>query len=106
MSGDAPPTTHQLPTEALVSNVNEMRSPTWTTERSWGPLAPVTEAVASIRYLFQGFVRYRGNKIASDVIDAAVVLLARDGDEIATSDLDDLSILAEASGRHWELIPV
>jgi hypothetical protein len=40
----------------------------------------------------------------SDVIDAAVVLLAEDGDQVVTSDPDDLRALAEASGRHVELI--
>lgn len=39
-----------------------------------------------------------------DVIDAALVLLASDGDYIVTSDLDDLQTLAAASGRHVELI--
>jgi len=39
-----------------------------------------------------------------DVIDAAVVLLANDGDEIVTGDHDDLAPLAEALGRHVELI--
>lgn len=42
----------------------------------------------------------------SDVIDAAVVLLASDGDEILTSDPKDLAALAEASGTHTELIVV
>ena len=41
---------------------------------------------------------------SSDVIDAAVVLLAHDGDEIVTSDRDDLEQLASALGRHVELI--
>ena len=40
----------------------------------------------------------------SDVIDAAVVLLADDGDDIVTSDHDDLEALARASGRHVELV--
>jgi len=40
----------------------------------------------------------------SDVIDAAVVLLSTDGDDIITSDPGDLSRLAAASGRHVELI--
>jgi hypothetical protein len=40
----------------------------------------------------------------SDVIDAAVVLLAQDGDDIVTSDPDDLERLAAAAGRHVELI--
>lgn len=41
---------------------------------------------------------------SSDVIDAAVVLLAHDGDEIITSDHDDLEQLASALGRHVELV--
>ena|SRR5688572_16719147 len=40
----------------------------------------------------------------SDVIDAALVLLAEDGDVIATSDLDDLEPLARAADRHIELV--
>lgn len=40
----------------------------------------------------------------SDVIDAAVVLLAEDGDDIVTADDHDLRPLASASGRHVELI--
>jgi hypothetical protein len=40
----------------------------------------------------------------SDVIDAALVLLSSDGDDIVTSDLPDLEPLAAASGRHVELI--
>lgn len=42
----------------------------------------------------------------ADVIDAAVVLLAEDGDDIFTSDPDDLYELAVAAGRHVELIRV
>lgn len=42
----------------------------------------------------------------SDVIDAAVVLLANDGDEIFTADSDDLAALAGAAGRHVDVIPV
>jgi hypothetical protein len=45
-----------------------------------------------------------GRAGASDVIDAAVVLLAQDGDDIVTSDPDDLRPLSLASGRHVELI--
>jgi hypothetical protein len=41
-----------------------------------------------------------------DVIDAAVVLLAADGDDILTSDPGDLADLARAAGRHVELIRV
>jgi len=42
----------------------------------------------------------------SDAIDAAVVCLATDGDDILTSDPDDLRDLAQASGIHVELIRV
>jgi len=40
----------------------------------------------------------------SDVIDAAVVLLSTDGDDIVTADPDDLTRLIDASGRHVELL--
>lgn len=43
---------------------------------------------------------------SSDVIDAAVVLLAGDDDLILTSDPEDLAALAAASGIHVEIIPV
>ncbi len=43
---------------------------------------------------------------AADVIDAAVLLLAHDGDEIFTSGPEDLRVLAAAAGRHVDLIPV
>lgn len=42
----------------------------------------------------------------ADVIDAAVVLLAHDGDEILTSDPHDLAALAEARGIHVDLLPI
>jgi hypothetical protein len=42
----------------------------------------------------------------SDVIDAAVVLLAVDGDDIITSDPSDLAVLAQSAGLHIELIPI
>ena len=42
----------------------------------------------------------------ADAIDAAVVCLAIDGDDIVTSDPGDLRILAEAAEVHVELIPV
>jgi hypothetical protein len=41
-----------------------------------------------------------------DAIDAAVVCLAGDGDDILTSDPEDLRDLAQAAGIHVELIPV
>ncbi len=45
-----------------------------------------------------------GKADLSDVIDAAVVLLSADGDDIVTSDPEDLSLLAASAGRHVELI--
>jgi len=40
----------------------------------------------------------------SDLIDASIVIMAVDGDDIVTSDPDDLRALAAASGRHVELV--
>jgi Ser/Thr protein kinase RdoA (MazF antagonist) len=40
----------------------------------------------------------------SDVVDAALALLATDGDEIVTVDRDDFEILVAATGRHVGLI--
>jgi hypothetical protein len=42
----------------------------------------------------------------ADAIDAAVVCLAGDGDDILTSDPEDLRDLAQAAGIHVELISV
>jgi hypothetical protein len=42
----------------------------------------------------------------SDAVDASVVCLAADGDDILTSDPGDLRALAEAADIHIELIPV
>lgn len=41
----------------------------------------------------------------SDVIDAALVLLAEDGDEIITSDPDDLTLLASQASLAARLSP-
>jgi hypothetical protein len=43
---------------------------------------------------------------SSDLIDAALVLLARDGDRIATSDPGDIVQRAEATERHVEIVTV
>ena len=42
----------------------------------------------------------------SDAIDATVICLAADGDDILTSDPGDLRALAEAAEIHVELVPV
>ena len=72
--------------------------------------ARLSQALAGIdvRPLDEQAGRKAGQLLAaaglSDVIVAAVILLAQDGDEIVTSDHDDLERLARASGRHVELI--
>src|SRR5262245_50889982 len=61
-----------------------------------------------VRALDERLGRDAGELLAAaglaDVIDACVVLLATDGDEIVTVDREDLELLAAASGRHVELI--
>jgi hypothetical protein len=47
-----------------------------------------------------------GRARRTDVIDAAVVLLAADGDMILTSDVRDLAPLAAAAGLDVDLLPV
>jgi hypothetical protein len=50
--------------------------------------------------------RLLGRVGGCDVIDAALVLLAEDGDEIITSDPSDLAVLSTYTGIGVELIPV
>lgn len=45
-----------------------------------------------------------GTTRMSDVVDAALVLLAADGDEMVTLDTDDIETLAESAGRHVEVV--
>ena len=63
-----------------------------------------------IRPLDRALGRAAGELLAlagrSDVVDAALVLLAEDGDQIVTSDLRDLEPLAVAARRHVDLIHV
>ena len=47
-----------------------------------------------------------GRARMSDVVDAAVVLLAADGDVILTSDRYDLEALASAAGVHVDIVDV
>ena len=47
-----------------------------------------------------------GRARKADVIDAAVVMLAADGDTILTSDENDLAPLAAAAGLHVDLVGV
>lgn len=47
-----------------------------------------------------------GRSGRTDVIDAGVVLVADDGDEVFTGDRADLRELAAAAGRHLDLVEV
>lgn len=47
-----------------------------------------------------------GRSRTRDAVDAALVCLAVDGDDILTSDPGDLELLAHAAGVHVDLIPV
>lgn len=42
----------------------------------------------------------------SDAVDALVIALARDGDEILTSDPGDLRVLAQAANLHVDIVRV
>jgi hypothetical protein len=42
----------------------------------------------------------------ADVIDAAIALLASDGDELVTSDPSDMRKLIRATGAHVDIIEV
>jgi len=47
-----------------------------------------------------------GNSRMNDVLDAALVLLAVDGDFLLTSNPNDLEPLASAAGLHIDIVPV
>jgi hypothetical protein len=77
-----------------------------------GGQVPVARLLAGtdIAALDDGMGRRAGMLLArgglADAVDAAVVCLAADGDDILTSDPGDLRALAQAAGVHVELIPV
>lgn len=81
----------------------------WRGEARQAPLARLLAGV-DVAALDEGLGRRAGALLAragrSDVVDAAVVLLAADGDEILTSDAEDLAGLASVSGIHVELVSV
>lgn len=72
--------------------------------------ARLAQALAGIdvRPLDEPLGRAAGELLAvartADVIDAAVVLLITDGDEIVTGDASDIQHLAEVAGRHVAVI--
>jgi predicted nucleic acid-binding protein len=65
-------------------------------------------AAVDVRPLDERLGRAAGELLAAakrrDVIDAALVVLASDGDYLITSDPDDLEPLARVSGRHVEIV--
>ena len=77
-----------------------------------GRQLPVARLLAGVDVgaLDDGLGRRAGVLLArsglANAIDAAVVCLAGDGDDILTSDTGDLRALAQAAGLHIELIPV
>jgi hypothetical protein len=79
--------------------------------RGRGPRqALLAKALAGIdvRALDERLGRLAGELLARagthDIVDAALVLLAEDGDDIITSDLEDIEPLAALAGRHVELL--
>lgn len=77
-----------------------------------GPQAQLARMLASVdvRPLDEALGRRAGVLLGrtglSDVVDAALVCLAYDGDDILTSDPEDLRALAETAGVHVELVAV
>jgi len=65
-------------------------------------------AAIDVRPLDETLGRAAGELLAvarrRDIVDAALVLLANDGDQIITSDAGDIEPLARASGRHVDII--
>jgi hypothetical protein len=81
--------------------------------RGGGPrqsLLALALAAIDVRPLDDGLGRAAGRLLArygsADVIDAALVLLANDGDDIVTSDPEDIEPLASLLGRHVEILRV
>ena len=72
--------------------------------------ARLSQALAGIdvRPLDEALGRAAGQLLCAaglvDVVDAAVVLLAQDGDEIVTMDDDDLAQIAASAGCHVDLV--
>lgn len=81
--------------------------------RGGGPrqaLLALALAGIDVRPLDDSLGRAAGRLLArdgsADVVDAALVLLAEDGDDIVTSDPEDIEPLASCLGRHVEVIRV
>lgn len=74
--------------------------------------APLASALKHVQVVALGNVLGKlsglllGYAGTSDVIDAALVTLAEDGDRILTSDLEDLVWLADVAGKRIDIIRV
>lgn len=77
--------------------------------RGQARLARVLQSVETVP-LDQELGRQAGILLArcglSDAIDAALVAMAEHGDEIISSDPDDLNVLVAVSGRRINVIPI
>ena len=71
-----------------------------------GRLLPALEIASLDAALGQRAGVLLGRSRMADVVDAALVLLAVDGDILLTSDTDDLAPLAAAAGLHIDIVPV
>lgn len=69
-------------------------------------LLPALEVVALDELLGRRAGVLLGRTRTTDVIDAAVVLLAADGDWLLTSDPDDLATLAASADLHIDIVGV
>jgi hypothetical protein len=82
----------------------------WRGRGSRSALLALAISSIDIRPLDENLGKHTGELLArsnrSDVIDAALVLLANDGDTIATSDARDLHPLARAAGLAVDLVEV
>ena len=80
----------------------------WRGRDSRSALMALAIASMDVRSLDEDLGKRSGELLArarkSDVINAALVLLADDGDTIATSDSRDLESLARAAGRIVDLV--
>jgi len=79
----------------------------WRDGRRQAPLARVLDAI-TVLPIDESVGKRVGELLAasrtSDPIDAAVVLLARDGERVLTSDPDDLERLARAARRRLVIV--
>ena len=75
-------------------------------QASLARLLPALDVVALDAELGRRAGILLGKSRTNDVLDAALILLARDGDFLITSDPDDLEPLAAAAGLHVDIVSV